>query len=115
MCFFYSGPPPPTNLQVIDIEATQLTIQWVDEYTSSTNPVTRYQLFVNDKRNRNVNRINATTQQATLVKLGSNNLHNIKVRSLTSTTNIRSDFSGSIPGVTGKMSAYNDKQFIAAN
>jgi len=101
---FNPGPRPPSNLEVYDVEVTQLSIRWRDEDMETTEPVVKYQLHANDV-SVTVDRDSGIIQGTILRQLQSNTQYNIRVISLTATDDpiIQSDDSHHIIATTSKL------------
>ena len=102
----HSGPAAPKNLSVFNNHATQLSIRWDDVHTSI---VSSYlvQYWV---QSGPVQQTVSTSQLATITSLQTNTRYSIRVRSLTSDTNVTSADSQVIHGTTRKCLLLNSLQ-----
>ena len=105
-----SGPAAPTKLEIFNNTSSQLTVQWVDEDTSSVYPVAQYRVIYGNK-SVFVNRTDGSTQQVILKNLSSNTQFRIKVRSLTTNFILQSDDSQEAVGITRKYTMYTMTPF----
>ena len=99
------GPAAPTELEIFNNTASQFTVRWFDEDTSSVYPVTQYRVIYGNE-SVFVNRTNGSKQQVILKNLNSNTQYGIKVRSLTTNFILQSDDSQEVFGITRKYTMY---------